>query len=179
MRPMIILALLLAPPAHAAEEPPPPCDGQAAFGLLAFWVGDWVVEQDGEPVGENSVRYVEGGCAIEERWASVSGTTGRSLFYYVPMEDRWEQVWVTPYALMPGGVKERSLIAVLEDGSLRFQGEIALEGGGSYLDRTTLTPRENGTVRQLIETSTDGGDSWRTSFDAIYRSVETEGRPRP
>lgn len=52
---------------------------------------------------------------------------------------------------------------------MRFQGEIALPDGTSYLDRTTLTLLETGDVRQLIEVSTDSGNHWRAVFDAIYR----------
>jgi len=36
-------------------------------------------------------------------------------------------------------------------------------------DRTTLTPQADGTVRQIIEQSDDGGTSWRATFDAVYR----------
>ena len=43
------------------------------------------------------------------------------------------------------------------------------EGGATYLDRTTLTPRPGGEVRQHIEVSTDQGASWRSTFDAVYR----------
>jgi len=38
----------------------------------------------------------------------------------------------------------------------------------SFLDRTTLTPMEEGKVRQVIETSRDEGERWRTGFDAVY-----------
>ena len=44
---------------------------------------------------------------------------------------------------------------------------IPLAGGGTYLDRTTLTPLADGRVHQRIEVSGDGV-AWRTVFDAIY-----------
>jgi hypothetical protein len=44
--------------------------------------------------------------------------------------------------------------------------------GEIYLDRTTLTPLEDGRVRQLIEISTDGGHSWRSIFDGYYSRRE-------
>lgn len=34
--------------------------------------------------------------------------------------------------------------------------------------RTTLTPLSGDRVRQLIEISVDGGESWRRVFDALY-----------
>jgi hypothetical protein len=56
---------------------------------------------------------------------------------------------------------------------VRFQGAIPLPGGGQYLDRTTLTPLEDGAVRQVIEVSRDG-ESWRTVFDAVYVRVAND-----
>ena len=59
-------------------------------------------------------------------------------------------------------------LAHLDDGSLRFQGELPRpSSGGSYLDRTTLTPNPDATVRQHIEVSADG-TAWRSVFDATY-----------
>jgi hypothetical protein len=40
---------------------------------------------------------------------------------------------------------------------------------GEWLDRTTLKALVNGDVRQVIETSTDNGTTWKTGLDAIYR----------
>jgi hypothetical protein len=57
----------------------------------------------------------------------------------------------------------------LTGGGIRFQGEIALPDGRLLLDRTTLAAEPNGEVRQVIEVSRDGGDTWRTTFDARYR----------
>lgn len=52
---------------------------------------------------------------------------------------------------------------------LRSQGTIRDTAGRAWLDRTTLTPLTDGTVRQRIETSVDDGVNWTTSFEAIYR----------
>lgn len=81
----------------------------------------------------------------------------------------WKQVWVTESARRPGGVKEKHLLASLPDGGVRFQGEIRQPGGRILLDRTTLAPLPGGEVRQLIEVSADGGETWRPAFDARYR----------
>ena len=68
-----------------------------------------------------------------------------------------------------GGTKGKHLIARLPDGGDRIQGELPLPDGRLVLDRTTLTPIRPGEVRQLIETSRDGGTTWRGGFDARYR----------
>ena len=151
------------------------CSEDPAYAALDFWVGEWDVRVDGEPVGENRIEKILDGCAILEHWADARGHEGKSLFYYVPARDELRQVWVTEAPGTPGGVKEKALVERLEGGGVRFQGDVPVPGGGSYLDRTTLTPETDGTVRQRIERSTDGGATWQVGFDAVYhrRSSET------
>jgi hypothetical protein len=148
----------------------PPCSDNPGFAQLDFWVGEWTVWSEGQQVGTNVIRKVQSGCAIEEHWTDVEGGTGQSLFYYLPVQDEWRQVWVTPAATVPGGLKEKHQVEAPED-SVRFQGTIQRPGDDPYLDRTTLTALEGGVVRQHIEVSLDGGANWQTTFDAEYRPV--------
>ncbi len=168
--PLLAAALLALTAGHAAPQQPavPPCADVPGFSTLDFWVGKWDVLVNGETVGTNSIQKILDGCAVTELWRGSGGSEGRSLFYYTPATDTWKQVWVTVGAAAPGGVKEKTLIARYDDGGVRFQGEIALPDGRAYLDRTTLTPLDGDRVRQHIEVSTDGGESWRTTFDAVY-----------
>ena len=173
----ICFALLLAPaPARPVDAPLrtplgsiSPCDEDPGFAKLDFWLGDWNVFVGNELAGTNRIVKVLAGCAIEEHWTGAGGSRGQSLFYYLPATQQWKQVWVTENALRPGGIKEKSLVAEFEDGGLRFQGLITLPSGGSYLDRTTLTPLPDGSVRQQIGVSEDDGATWRSTFDAVYR----------
>ncbi len=80
--------------------------------------------------------------------------------------NRWKQVWVTDAATVLGGVKEKRELPIA-DGGMRFQGEL-VDRDRIILDRTTLTPLGGGRVRQLIETSIDGGTTWKAQFDAVY-----------
>ena len=41
--------------------------------------------------------------------------------------------------------------------------------GQRQRDRITWTPNGDGTVRQLWESSTDGGATWSVAFDGTYR----------
>lgn len=162
-----IIALTAALPWNvAAQDAPRRCTG-AAFAALDFWLGDWDVSVPAGLVGRNRIEKILDGCAIEELWTDVDGRAGRSLFYWIPVPGEWRQVWVTGDALAPGGVKEKRQVEA-PAGAIRFQGTIALVDGRSYLDRTTLTPLGDGRVRQHIEISTDGGATWRTTFDAVY-----------
>jgi hypothetical protein len=173
----LCFALLLVPaPALAVDAPllaplgsVSPCDEDPGFAKLDFWVGEWDAFEDDRLAGTNRIVKVLAGCAIEEHWTGAGGSRGQSLFYYLPASKQWKQVWVTENVLRPGGIKEKSLIAELENGGIRFLGVIALPSGGSYLDRTTLTPLPDGSVRQHIEVSEDEGTTWRSTFDAVYR----------
>jgi hypothetical protein len=163
-----VLLALGARPVTTQQPEPPACADVPGFSTLDFWVGEWDVFVGDEKVGDNTIEKVLDGCAVTELWRSAGGGVGRSLFYYTPATDAWKQVWVTEQATAPGGVKEKTLIERYDDGGVRFQGVIALPDGRTYLDRTTLTPLGDGRVRQHIEVSTDGAQTWRTTFDAVY-----------
>jgi len=163
-----LLAVSLAP----AQQMPEPhaCQKNPAYQKLDFWVGDWdVFAKDDKGLeqkdGTNRIEKILDGCAIIENWRGVEGHEGKSLFYYRPVQKEWKQVWVTDV----GPMKEKTLILEMPDGGVRFQGELAKRSGGTYLDRTTLTPLAGGKVRQVIEISLDGGKTWKTTFDAEYR----------
>lgn len=163
---VILFTVILAPVAEAA------CD-RPEYHRLDFWIGDWnVVSASGEALGANRIESILKGCAIQENWSEPSGEEGKSLFYYSPGQSRWKQVWVTDSAIALGGMKEKGALPVA-GGGMRFQGEL-VDRDRIILDRTTLTPLADGRVRQIIETSTDGGTTWRVQFDALY---ERKRRP--
>lgn len=163
-----LAGLLLVVPALGQQRQFPPCEETEGFHRLDFWVGEWDVFTDGAKAGTNRIEKILNGCAILEHWTGAGGSEGKSLFYYSSATGKWKQVWVTQQATRPGGLKEKELIQEFEDGGVRFQGEISLSSGNTYLDRTTLTPLEEGKVRQVIEVSRDGGKNWRVTFDAVY-----------
>ncbi len=167
--------LLAAGVAAAADEPAPApesCSELAVYHLLDFWLGTWDVSVGGMHVGTDTVSRVAGDCAVEERWRSVTGGVGLSLFWYDQAAAAWKQVWVTSAAFRPGGTKEKVLKETTPDGGLRFEGVVTRPDGSSYRDRTTLTPGPDGTIHQLIEVSDDDGENWKSTFDAVYRRTD-------
>jgi len=165
------VCLLACVPSLAGQQSPAkpqPCDADSVYHLLDFWVGHWDVKVGSELVGTNRVSRILNGCAVLEEWKDTQGGQGLSLFYYDPAGRRWKQVWVTGQAKAVGGTKEKRLIARLANGGTRFQGETLLPRGGILLDRTTLEPRDDGSLRQLIEISHDGGTTWEPAFDAVH-----------
>lgn len=142
----------------------PACTG-APYAELDFWVGEWDVFVGERIVGSNRIEKTLDGCAVLEHWQDAGGREGKSLFYISAPDGPWKQVWVAD----GGAVKEKQLLERLADGGLRFQGRLVhATTGAPYLDRTTLTPRPDGRVRQLIEISTDEGATWQPTFDAVY-----------
>ena len=162
--------LALAPSLQTLRaQSTPACREDPSFQLFDFWLGDWQVFTGDTLAGTNRITRILDGCTVTEEWQDADGGPGLSLFYYSPATHLWKQGWVTDQAARAGGLKEKHLIARLTGGGIRFQGEIALPDGRLLLDRTTLAAEPNGEVRQVIEVSRDGGDTWRTTFDARYR----------
>ena len=167
MKNWLLLAFAIASPVVAEEEAPKDCVDLDYYTLLDFWLGDWVVYAGDERVGTNHSEKVLGGCAVIEHWTGAGGGEGKSLFYVVASQ--WKQVWVTEWATRTGGVKEKFHQPLAGTNAVRFQGRIETSDGSGYLDRTTLTPLGDGSVRQLIEISRDEGEHWESVFDAVYR----------
>jgi hypothetical protein len=168
-RTLCIIATLLLVRSITAAAPAGPggCDA-AEYHQLDFWIGTWdVMSASGEKVGANRIERILEGCAVQEHWSDPSGEEGRSLFYYSPTARRWNQIWITDSATAFGGLKEKHSIAI-DAGTVRFQGELMTPAGRIWLDRTTLTRQPDGRVRQTIETSADGGATWKVQFDAFY-----------
>ena len=164
---LTLMVMLLTPGSLASEV----CD-DPLYRALDFWVGEWrVVDADGVVQGHNRIEKILAGCAVLEHWTAAGGSEGKSLFYVDPAKGRWNQVWVTESAGSPGGTKEKAHIETLSDGAVRFQGTIVLADGREVLDRTTLTPLPDGRVRQHIQNSGDGGETWTAGWVGFYERV--------
>lgn len=166
----LCVAMFAAPHVVAQDEAAiPPCRASEAGRALDFWIGEWAVtDGDETALGSNRIEWDADGCAVHEYWQGLDGSQGTSLFYFVVTEDRWHQVWVTGNTALPWGLKFKVMVARGEDGAVQFQSDLTTREGAPYLDRTTLRPLPDGTVRQLVEVSIDNGLTWRTSFDAVY-----------
>ncbi len=170
VRTILLLLAALAAGTHQVLAQAAPGASQAPHHELDFWIGDWEAFADGRLDGTDRIEKTLNGAAVTEFWRDSNGHDGKSWFYFYRPENRWKQIWVTD----TGGVKEKVCIEVLPRGGMRFRGEIPLRDGRKVLDQTTLTPLSDGTVRQAIEQSMDGGKTWVVSYDAIYRR-----RPSP
>ncbi len=128
-----------------------------------FWIGEWDVTAGGNVAGTNSIQPILNGCVLQETWAGAGGSAGSSFTYYEPQKEQWEQFWVwrNGTTLYTKGH--------YADGKMTLQGESLNRNGESVTNRITWRNNEDGTVRQHWEVSKNGGETWSTSFDGVYR----------
>ena len=164
-RPMIrsaasVVLLSVALFAQAAD-PPRGCD-DAMHRQFDFWLGEWdVTLASGKPAGRNRIVSIHGGCALQEEWRGSGGYTGSSLSIYDRERKRWHQTWVD------NGGNLLSLDGGYENGAMTLAGE-SVDEGKRVLQRVRWTPQPDGRVRQLWESSANGGGDWSVVFDGWY-----------
>jgi hypothetical protein len=161
--PVLVLLFTLAQ-STTPQKPAPACQ-TPEFSQFDFWLGEWeVVNAKGTRAGTNSISRTHGGCVVLERWSGNGGVTGSSFNIYTPATKKWHQIWVD------NGGTLLQLEGEFSNGSMRMQGE-GLTPKGPMLNRITWTPRDDGTLRQVWEISTDAGKTWQASFDGTYRKI--------
>lgn len=130
-----------------------------------FWMGSWeTYNPDGTLAGTNEIDKIQGKCVLRENWtSSKAGYTGTSYNFYNYQEKQWEQIWVDNQGQslhLKGNRKGNQMILlseVLQD-----------KDGVDLWHRVTWTNNDDGTVRQLWE-STNDGQSWTVAFDGLYK----------
>lgn len=170
---LLLAALLLAAAPSIAQQPAkpsPPCmDTQ--HRQFDFWVGEWdVAGPKGKQVGRSRIESRLNQCVIHEHWFGAGGSIGESFNLYNAQTGQWEQYWVDNSGSrlhLKGGLVDKAM--VLEG----VQDKPNVQTGLTQRERITWTPNADGSVRQLWETSTDGGKTWGVSFDGLYRKAAT------
>ena len=161
LRSLIPLLLLLSLPLGAQAA----C-ADLVYKQFDFWLGDWnVSDSAGKLIGRDHVEHAFGGCVLQESWTSVDGGTGGSFSMYDLSRKLWHQTWVDSsgtLVVLEGGLK---------DGRMVLAGRQTDAGGKSEQTRMTWT-REGAKVRQLWESSPDGGKTWRVIFEAVYTKAD-------
>ncbi|WP_394727907.1 hypothetical protein [Altererythrobacter sp. GH1-8] len=166
------LALFQAAATQSAPAPQPPACASEEHASFDFWLGEWDVSPNGsdKKTAKSRIERVSSGCVIREHWMPISGRDGVSMTFLNPATNRWEQVWVGSDGNrvdFHGGMVDGKMVLT---GYWRGSGS----NGEDVLTRMTYSQREDGSVRQFGEGSTDHGVSWQTSFDLIYTPKETE-----
>lgn len=156
-------ALLLAAAvrAQAPTAPAPPCSS-SAHRQFDFWLGDWEVTANGKIAGTNRITKLYGDCGLREEYTTPGGYAGTSFNFFDAQRGVWHQTWVDNQggALLEGGFR---------DGAMTLEMDRPPVDGKTTRERIRWAPNADGTVRQHWEQSRDGGKSWTTAFDGLYR----------
>jgi len=156
-----LLALAVSTRLSAQTPAPPPgCTTDVAH-QFDFWVGDWnVYDPHGTLEGTNTVTLEYGTCVVHEHWKGVGGDEGESFNFFFHSTGKWHQTWVSNsgYLLLDGGLVGNAMV---------LTGTRTTKAGKS-IDRISYTPNPDGSVRQVWDVSTDGGKTWKTTFDGKY-----------
>jgi hypothetical protein len=101
------------------------------------------------------------GCVLREQYEGADGHRGESLSIYDKTRNVWHQTWVT----------NRGELLVIEgqfrNGAMVLSGK-ELKNGTPTLVRGTWAPVSGGVSEKAV-LSTDGGKTWATWFDLIFR----------
>jgi ketosteroid isomerase-like protein len=172
----LIAAMALTRPAAAQTSPPAanpaarPCVDSPEHRKLDFWIGDWdVTSATGTPKGppaQSRIESVEDQCVVQESYRTAGGYAGRSLNAYHPDKKHWEQFWVDNNGAI------HHYVGNFKDGNLYYEAEGVRSSGPSSPPakaRMTFFNQGHDQLRQLGEQSTDGGNTWTTTYDLIYR----------
>lgn len=150
-------------PRPAAQGDRYPCKTNPKHRAFDFWVGNWDVSYQGQRAGENEIKRILGDCVLFENWQGARGSSGKSFNFYDRAQNHWRQIWVDD----SGGVIE--FTGEVRRGVMYYTATTHNPPNGSEIrHKLTFTPNDDGSVRQLWEQSTDGGERWQTVFDGHY-----------
>jgi hypothetical protein len=140
---------------------------------LDFWIGEWdVFGPEGRQVGRNTITSMfatpSGSGMLHEHWHGNGGVEGRSINAYDATRGCWHQTWMDSTGDML--VLEGGLV----DGAMVLESLAPGEGGTPTAERqritwTRVSDPDGAEVRQLWESSNDGGATWTVAFDGWYR----------
>jgi hypothetical protein len=160
-----LLVLLLVPAAASAQGSPTAPEACAApeHRQFDFWIGEWeVMLPNGRRAGTNRIQPILDGCVLQESWTGAGGMSGHSYNVYDRSRKVWHQTWVDG---------QGSLLQIegrFANNRMILEGETLDSAGARVLNRITWTPMGPDRLRQLWETSKDGGKSWSVAFDGRY-----------
>jgi hypothetical protein len=144
-----------------------PCAVDPRAREFDFWVGEWDAYITGSTVlaGHSVIQVASGGCMILENWTSAKAPfNGKSMNFIDQKTGKWQQVWVGS----GGGGANVFVNGEYHDSAMRFQFEQTDTNGHKLTGRFTFFNQGPNQVRQLNETSADGGKTWQTVYDFTY-----------
>jgi hypothetical protein len=179
----LLAASSISVAAHAADsatKPAGPC-ADAAYHALDFWSGSWTaIIPAGGPLPSGAaaetdvaaaaakVERIVDGCAYLEHWDSEpfgdgQVSRGKGFHRYDAATGKWRQLWIN------NSGKENLSIGEPFEGGVRYTSERTGPNGETVINRQTIAPLADGTVRNSSDSSADGGKTWAPSYEFIYQ----------
>ena len=141
------------------SSPPPPACQTAEYRQFDFWIGEWeVFLPNGNKAGDSRIESIAAGCALLENWTGNRGFSGKSVNSYDRSDQRWHQSWVDSSG------SRLDLAGVFADKRM----VLASAPGTGAIQRIAWSVNDDGSVRQLWESSSDEGKTWAVQFDGKY-----------
>jgi hypothetical protein len=152
-----------SPPAASTQpaRPRPDCSA-AEHHQFDFWLGRWSVTAAGKPAGTSHIESVMKGCAVLEHWSSAGGGHGTSLNFYDRRSKTWSQAWIDESG------NALHLSGTFADGTMVLASAPRQTDAGVDVQRITWSKAGERNVRQVWESSSDGGKTWTVAFDGLY-----------
>ena len=156
-----IALLFIALASTALAQSKPTCD-TPAHHAFDFWLGDWDVKNaKGDTAGSSHIERILDGCVIFENWTSP-GYAGKSFNTFDPKTQKWTQYWVDT-AGTPA-----EMVGQFEGKNLVYSRDMIRRDGKPAKSRMTFFNLGENDVRQLVEQSTDDGETWTAQIDLHY-----------
>ena len=138
-----------------------PCRYAPEFRQFDYWLGEWDVLVGGHKVAQSSVQLILDECVIFENYSNSLGYAGKSFSLWDAASRKWEQRYVDTTGALHHWTGQ------LEDGTMIFYWTYS-RNGATTTQRMKYLKEGPDQVRQVIDSSTDGGKSWASSFNGLY-----------
>ncbi|WP_250459497.1 hypothetical protein [Microbulbifer litoralis] len=137
-----------------------------AYRQFDFLLGHWeVLDAKGNRLGENRIEKILGGCAIAENWSGRGHHRGRGYSAYDARRQLWNHSWIDNSGLLmvlEGGI---------HDGAMIMTGRLQYDLQARERHRVVWQPLGNGHLQRTWQVSGDGGVSWQTAAELLYRPL--------
>lgn len=161
---ILLITVLMAVAAREviAQNSCPCCN--EPYRQFDFWIGEWEVVANDTVAGTNRIEVAQDSCVLIENWTSARMSyTGTSYNYYDRTDSLWHQLWLDNQG------SKLELTGKMVDGVMEMRTDVRTDpSGNTSWHVIRWIPRNDGTVRQQWQKTSDGGGTWSTLFDGIY-----------
>lgn len=170
---LAILGVMVFATGSAHAENAPVCDDAVhypEYHRLDFLIGNWTAYADKTKIADVSIERPAGACALVQTWNALPSemtfnrpAVAKALVAYDQERRLWELFWVT------GVIGVHFHFTATPAENLVWEANETLSTGGTKTDRLMITKLPDGTLREIGTASTDGGKTWVTEYDLIWR----------